>query len=55
MWWYSRVFSILIADKQDDGESRRLICTKDTGGLYKLNSDGQKIFEIEFRESQNEF
>ena len=50
--------SILKADKQDDDESQRLICAKDRGGLWKLNSNGQTIFktcEIEFRERQNEF
>ena len=36
--------SILKASKQDDDESQRLICAKDKGGLWKLNSDGQKIF-----------
>ena len=50
--------SILKASKQDNDESQRLICAKDKGGLQKLNSDGQKIFEIceiEFPEKQNEF
>ena len=50
--------SILEAGKQDDDESQRLICAKDRGGLWKLNNDDQKIFEVcemEFREKQNEF
>ena len=51
------LLSILKSAKIEEDDTRRLVNVKDRGGLWKVNNDTQKIFEIceiEFQRNKNE-
>ena len=51
------LLSILKSAKIEEDDTQRLVNVKDRGGLWKVNNDTQKIFEIcetEFQRNKNE-